>query len=68
MIGKPKYKLGDKVMFKVGDLTKCGVIEVVDKWGTFMDKSDVSYDIMVDEENMLYKHFTESLMIKKLRK
>ena len=68
MIGKPKYKLGDKVIFRVGNFTKCGVIEVVDKWGTFMDKSDVSYDIIVDEENMLYKHFTESLIIKKLRK
>lgn len=63
MIGKPKFKVGDKVKFVAGDKTKGGIIEIVDKWGTFFDKTDVCYDIRVEEENMLYKHFNESDII-----
>ena len=42
--------------------TKVGVVFVVDAYGTFFDDSDASYDIMVEKENMLYKHFTEKLV------
>lgn len=60
MIGKPKYKENDKVEFAIYENeARIGVIYVVDKYGTFPDKSDVSYDIYVEEENMLYKHINE---------
>lgn len=59
MRGKPKFKEGDKVDFSFKGETKNGEIWVVDKWGTFDDPTDVSYDIYVGSENMLYKHFGE---------
>lgn len=68
MLGKPKFKYGDKVRFKVTDtIEKVGTIYIIDKWGTFFDKSDVSYDIMVEDENCLYKHFNESCIIEKVK-
>ena len=63
MLGEPKFNRGDKVRFKVVDEEKVGFIEIVDKWGTFFDKSDVCYDIMVWGENCLYKHFNEKDII-----
>ena len=68
MRGKPRFKLDDEVSFICGNEAKRGVIWVVDQYGTFSDPSDVSYDIMVESENCLYKHITESLVIKKHRK
>ena len=60
MIGKPKYKVDDRVKFLFNENDSHeGVIYVVDKYGTFFDKSDVSYDIYVEEENILYKHINE---------
>ena len=60
MIGKPKHKVGDKVSFQFQEETKHGTICFVDKYGTFFDESDVSYDIMV--EDTLYKHINEKLV------
>ena len=69
MIGKPKYKESDKVEFAIDENdTRIGVIYVVDKYGTFFDKSDVSYDIYVEEENMLYKHINEKYVKCKINK
>ena len=65
MVGKPKYKCGDIVQFKFYDGIKEGVIAIVDKYGTFEDNSDVSYDILVEGENTLYKHFTEKSIVQK---
>lgn len=62
MRGKPKLKIGDEVCFEWKGETKVGHVFVVDAYGTFFDDSDVSYDIMVEKENMLYKHFTEKLV------
>lgn len=59
MLGKPKYKEGDTVTFLWEGVTKTGGILIVDPWGTFHDPSDVSYDIVVEDENMLYKHINE---------
>lgn len=64
MKGRPKFKVGDEVCFDWKGETKMGVVFVVDKYGTFDDPSDVSYDIFVEKENMLYKHFTEKLVRK----
>lgn len=66
MKGFPKFKIGDTVAFKFGDDVKVGIVWVVDKYGTFEDPSDVSYDIMVESENTLYKHFTENLILGKM--
>lgn len=62
MIGKPKYNVGDNVSFMLQDEKKNGEIYIIDKYGTFEDNSDVSYDILVKEENCLYKHINERLI------
>lgn len=68
MIGKPKYKENDKVEFAIYENeARIGVIYVVDKYGTFFDKSDVSYDIFVEEENTLYKHINEKYVKRKIK-
>lgn len=59
MKGKPKFKEGDKVEFSFRDGAKVGIVWIVDKWGTFDDPTDASYDIYVESENTLYKHFSE---------
>lgn len=63
MLGKPKFKLGENVEFKFNNDIKEGSILVVDKYGTFEDKSDVSYDIFVEHENMIYKHINQKYII-----
>ena len=65
MIGNPKYKAFDEVEFSFneGEVHK-GTIWIVDKYGTFFDKSDVSYDIYVEEEYMIYKHIPENCITK----
>lgn len=63
MIGKPKYKYDQPVSFRLGDKTYSGIIAIIDRYGTFEDDSDVSYDIYSKEENVLYKHIREDLII-----
>ncbi len=63
MKGNPKFKIGDLVTFDFGKNNKfTGEIYIVDKYGTFEDPSDVSYDIFVKEENCLYKHIREDFV------
>lgn len=60
MLGKPKYKVGDLVKIKIQDKTYEGNIYIIDKFGTFEDPSDVSYDIYVYKpEEILIKHIRE---------
>lgn len=59
MRGKPKYKFGDHVKFKLKGETISGVVYIIDEFGTFEDDSDVSYDILNDDHNCLYKHIRE---------
>lgn len=69
MLGFPKFKENDRVLFKfTEEERKEGVIYIVDKFGTFEDKSDVSYDIYVEDENMLYKHINEKYVISNQKK
>lgn len=69
MIGKPKYKAFDEVEFSFNEgEVHIGVIWIVDELGTYFDKSDVSYDIYVEEENMLYKHINEKYVKRKINK
>ncbi len=65
MRGNPKYNYGDLVEFEC-DGIKVGAIAIVDRFGTFADPSDVSYDIFVSSENCLYKHCNEKWVIKKI--
>lgn len=62
MVGKPKYKIGDNVSFTLEKEIKQGKIYVVDKYGTFEDDSDASYDIFVKSDNVLYKHVKETML------
>lgn len=59
MIGHPKYDVDDKVKFKLDEDYIVGKVYIVDRWGTFWDDSDVSYDIMDEQHNILYKHISE---------
>lgn len=62
MVGNPKYKIGDNVSFTLEKEIKQGEIYIVDKYGTFEDDSDVSYDIFVKSDNVLYKHVKETML------
>ena len=63
MKGHPKYKKDQTVKFSLMHEIKEGSIYIIDKYGTFEDDSDVSYDIFVKPENCLYKHVREDLII-----
>lgn len=64
--GKPRYRHGDMVRIKWDDTEKRGRIYVVDAFGTFEQSEEPSYDIMVEEENCLYKHICESEVLGKV--
>lgn len=66
MKGQPKYKKGQMVKFSLMDEIKEGCIYIIDKYGTFEDDSDVSYDIFVKPKNCLYKHIREDLIIQNI--
>lgn len=55
-----KYKYQDKVSFKINDKTVEGSIYIIDAYGTFENPKEVSYDILSESENTLYKHIPES--------
>lgn len=89
MLGYPKYNIGDKVKFAIeqydytddGELIKnslhnniySGEIYIIDRFGTFEDDTDVSYDIMVKDKKYisdvniegkcLFKHINEKYLI-----
>ena len=60
ILGKPKFTRGDYVEFEARGEIKRGKIYIVDAFGTFEQMEEPSYDIIVEEENCLYKHFPES--------
>lgn len=61
MLGKPKFKRGEKVIFKMYGQDIEGTIEIIDAYGTWLDSTDVSYDILVKgyPYDCLYKHISE---------
>lgn len=70
MLGKPKYALGEEVAFNIinrngVDCTYIGTVQIIDRYGTFEDNTDVCYDILVENgENgergrILFKHVNE---------
>lgn len=56
------FKVGDLVTFLCGNVLKEGIVLVVDALGTFECPNIPSYDIIVEEENMLYKHVKYDLV------
>lgn len=71
MVGNPMFKYGDRVGFYIKPYGKdkeifCeGSIYIIDRYGTFEQDEEPSYDIMVDDwnntgEKMLVKHVRES--------
>lgn len=62
MKGFSKFKIGDKVHFEftIEDkkYSEDGEVVVVDKYGTFEDDSDVSYDIRL-KDGSWWKHISE---------
>lgn len=73
MIGKPKYKVGDRVSFKIKDDGKdfivSGKVYIVDAYGTFEQNEEPSYDVWAEESHYdedsscLYKHVRESSLL-----
>ena len=63
--GFPKFNYNDEVKFNLDGEIKKGIVYVIDKYGTFEDDSDVSYDVLVANENerCLYKHINEKFLI-----
>lgn len=63
-IPPPKYVLGDcvKFAFDSNDDIIEGMIAIVDRYGTFEQNKEVSYDIYRFSNNTLYKHIVESLI------
>lgn len=64
MVGHPKFNYNDKVMFVIDDVPVKGYIYIIDKYGIWEDNSDVYYDIMTEDETMLYKHIREDCLRK----
>ena len=60
---KTIYKEGQIVKFKINNIIKEGIILIVDKYGTFEQNKEPSYDIMVTEENTMYKHIIQSMIV-----
>lgn len=60
------FKVGDLVTFQCGDTLKEGVVLIVDAYGTFESPNTPSYDIMVENGNMLYKHVKCDLVKSKI--
>ena len=71
MLGNPKYKVYDKVSFKIEDennieYTLTGEVYIVDAYGTFEQDEEPSYDIMVESGDYptrypsLFKYIRES--------
>lgn len=61
-IANPQWKVGDMVTFQCGNAQKKGVVVIVDAYGTFECPNIPSYDILVEEENMLYKHVRSDMV------
>lgn len=60
------FKVGDLVTFQWDNTLKDGIVLVVDAHGTFESPNTPSCDIMVEKENMLYKHVKCDLVKSKI--
>ena len=60
MVGRPRFKHGDVVEFIIDGNKKQGVITIIDRFGIFVDDSEVYYDIFIEEDNVLCQHIKEA--------
>lgn len=65
VLGRPKYKGWDVVQFEWKGAVKTGCICTVDAYGTFEQDLEPSYDVFVQEENCVFKHVSESMILSK---
>lgn len=58
IMAEPKFKVGDKVKFILDGETIVGEVAIVDRYGTFMQTEEPSYDILAvwNGEKTLIKH------------
>lgn len=68
MKGKPKFKHGDTVCFIFKGEVKKGIVYIIDEFGCFSNPEDVCYDILIEDENMIYKHIPETMLGSELTK
>lgn len=65
-IPAPLYEYGDWVKFKIkmfddtAEQEYTGQVAIVDRYGTFEQNEEPSYDIYVEDMNCLFKHFRQS--------
>lgn len=65
---EPKYEYGDIVTFSIqmpgNDFETHfeGYVYIIDRYGTFEQNEEPSYDIFVPYMNTLFKHFREHLV------
>ena len=59
------YTVGDEVVFTLNEIQKDGVVFIVNANGTFERPAIPSYDILVENENILYKHVSYDMVSKK---
>ena len=76
---KPKYDYGDVLIFHMNEVKNWdgetvleeqdieGVVEIIDRYGTFEQNEEPSYDLYNKERNTLFKHIRQSAIIKKVR-
>lgn len=64
-IPEPKYDYGDIVSFTVDGRRVSGEVYIIDRYGTFEQNEEPSYDVMVCEGDarILFKHVRQSLII-----
>lgn len=64
-IPEPKYDYGDTVSFMSNNRIVSGEVYIIDRYGTFEQNEEPSYDIMVGEgdNRILYKHIRQSWLI-----
>ena len=56
------YKKGELVQFDLDGEVITGSIEIIDRYGTFEQCEEPSYDIYRKDNNTLYKHVRQSLI------
>ena len=58
------YGYNDKVSVIIDEKQYTGIIEIIDRFGTYFDNSEPHYDIFIEKDNLLIKHVPQSIIIK----
>lgn len=63
MVKNVIYDYGEKVFFDLNGETISGTVEIIDRYGTFEQNEEPSYDIYRKSNNTLYKHIRQSSIL-----